>query len=237
VLAPTGALRAVYLAGNPVQAIRDAHTGQVSGVSADIAKELAARAEVPLQFEGLQGIAAVIDAVSEGKADIGFLAPDPSREGKVVFSQVYLRNPQSVVVPLGSPIKSLEDLKSGSFRIGVTKGDSIANFLRRNYSHLRLVEVEGASTAAALELLRSGHIDAFAANNTRLQAIAAEDTSMAQIEGSITGVPQAIAVSASNPAALEKVNAFIDAVRGDGRLQTWITKARNGTVMEPAKQN
>jgi galactitol-specific phosphotransferase system IIC component len=37
VLAPTGVLRAVYLSGNPVQAMRDPATGRVSGISHDLA--------------------------------------------------------------------------------------------------------------------------------------------------------------------------------------------------------
>jgi len=48
-LAPTGTLRATFLAGNPVQATVDASTGAISGPAADIVKELARRAGVPLR--------------------------------------------------------------------------------------------------------------------------------------------------------------------------------------------
>jgi hypothetical protein len=43
-LAPTGTLRAVYIATNPVQAFVDPATKDVRGPGADIARELAKRA-------------------------------------------------------------------------------------------------------------------------------------------------------------------------------------------------
>ena len=46
-LAPTGTLRATFLNNNPVQALVDAKTGEVTGPAADIVRELARRAGVP----------------------------------------------------------------------------------------------------------------------------------------------------------------------------------------------
>ena len=47
-VAPGGTLRAVYLAGNPAQAVRDPTSGEIRGASADLARELAKRLNVPL---------------------------------------------------------------------------------------------------------------------------------------------------------------------------------------------
>src|ERR1041385_4995029 len=47
-LAPTGTLRAVYIATNPVQAFVDPKTKEVRGPAAEIARELGKRAGVPV---------------------------------------------------------------------------------------------------------------------------------------------------------------------------------------------
>lgn len=50
VLAPSGTLRAGYIVTNVAQARLDIATGNVSGVIADIARELARRADVPVMI-------------------------------------------------------------------------------------------------------------------------------------------------------------------------------------------
>ena len=53
-IAPTGTLRAAYLSSNPAQAVRDPATGEVRGASADLARELAKRRNVPVALMPLQ---------------------------------------------------------------------------------------------------------------------------------------------------------------------------------------
>lgn len=60
-LAPTGTLRATFLAGNPVQATVDARTGAISGPAADIVKELACRAGVPYSITPSSGAKELIE--------------------------------------------------------------------------------------------------------------------------------------------------------------------------------
>ena len=49
-LAPTGTLRAAFLGTNPVQGRVDAKTGAISGLVADLTRELAGRLGVPYQI-------------------------------------------------------------------------------------------------------------------------------------------------------------------------------------------
>ena len=65
-LAPTGTLRATYIATNPVQAFVDPATKEVRGPAAAIAAELAKRAGVPVTVTGAQGVQGVIDSVKNG---------------------------------------------------------------------------------------------------------------------------------------------------------------------------
>ena len=122
-LAPSGTLRAVYLAGNPAQAVRDAATGEIRGASADLARELGKRLtfRCDLPFGDPQ---TVIDAVAKGEADIGFVAYAPSRTGTVEFSQTYMLVRQSFLVPESSTLKSVNDIDRPGLRISGGKGNS-----------------------------------------------------------------------------------------------------------------
>src|SRR6266536_2354264 len=53
VLAPTGTLRAAYIVANVAQARLDPATGTVSGVIADITRELGRQADVPVTIAPL----------------------------------------------------------------------------------------------------------------------------------------------------------------------------------------
>src|SRR5262245_21611403 len=124
-IAPTGTLRAAYLSSNPAQAVRDPTTGEARGASADLARELARRRNVPVALMPLPNPVTVIEAVARGEADIGFVAYAPERMGTVEFSQIYMLVQQSFVVPDNSRIRSVADIDAQGLRIAGGKGDSI----------------------------------------------------------------------------------------------------------------
>src|SRR5438093_12069542 len=92
-IAPGGTLRAAYLGTNPAQAMRDPSTGEVRGPAYELARELASRLKVPLEFKPIAGPPAVIEAVKSGQADIGFVAYEATRLGTVAFSQIFYPGP------------------------------------------------------------------------------------------------------------------------------------------------
>jgi polar amino acid transport system substrate-binding protein len=108
-IAPGGTLRAAYLGTNPAQAMRDPATGEVRGPAYDLARELARRSNAPLEFKPIASPPAVIEAVKNGEADIGFVAYEATRVGTVEFSQTYMLVRQSFLVLDGSPIEAIAD--------------------------------------------------------------------------------------------------------------------------------
>src|SRR5689334_10722236 len=108
-LAPTGTLRAAYIATNPVQSFVDPATGDVRGPAAAITAALAKRAGVPFTVTGAKGVEGVLEAVKSGQADIGFLAYDAVRARQVDFSQNYALAQNTYIVVEASPIKSVAD--------------------------------------------------------------------------------------------------------------------------------
>src|SRR5215467_3918249 len=214
-IAPGGTLRAAYLANNPAQAVRDPASGETHGASADLARELAQRNNIPVVFMPLTNPPAVMDAIAKGEADIGFVAYAPERVGTVEFSQIYMLVMQSFVVPDNSRIRGVADIDAEGLRIAGGKGDSVTLYLRRNLKHATLVETDNTPADAKRKLL-AGEIDAYGANRQRLTNLLKEMPGHRLLPDSLFGVTQSIIVAKGKPDALKNINAFIDDVRASG---------------------
>jgi polar amino acid transport system substrate-binding protein len=210
-------LRAVYLSTNPAQAIRDPATGEARGVSATVARELAARHKLALEFKPLAGPPDVIEAVRSGAADIGFVAYETTRLGTVAFSQTYMLVRQSFLVPERFPIKTVGDVDAAGARVGGTRNDSITLCMKRIFKHASVVEL--ANDTEVGNALATGAIDAFAANRHRLTTVSKTVSGARLLPDDLFHVPQTIIVPMEKPAALAAVNAFLDDVRASGFLQ------------------
>src|SRR5438132_5832047 len=141
-IAPGGTLRAAYSAANRGQAMRDPATGEVRGPAYDLARELARRNNVPLEFKPIAGPPAVIEAVKNAEADIGFVAYEATRLGAVEFSQTYMLVRQSFLVLDGSPIKAIADIDRAGQKIAGTINDSITLCMKRILKQAILIELE-----------------------------------------------------------------------------------------------
>jgi polar amino acid transport system substrate-binding protein len=233
-IAPTGSLRAAYLGNNPAQAVRDPVSGEIRGASADLARELGRRINAPVTLIPSTSPQAVIDAVSKGEADIGFVAYAPSRTGTVAFSQTYMLVRQSFLVPENSPIRSVADIDQPERRIAGGKGDSITLFLARTLKHAKLIETDN-SPADTKQKFANGEIDAFGANRQRLTNMAAEMPGYRLLPDNIFDVPQTIILPKDKPQILAEVNRFIDDVRGSGFLAAAIERGHiPGVEIAPA---
>lgn len=233
-IAPTGSLRAAYLGNNPAQAVRDPVSGEIRGASADLARELGRRINAPVTLIPSTSPQAVIDAVSKGEADIGFVAYAPSRTGTVAFSQTYMLVRQSFLVPENSPIRSVADIDQPGRRIAGGKGDSITLFLARTLKHAKLIETDN-SPADTKQKFANGEIDAFGANRQRLTNMAAEMPGYRLLPDNIFDVPQTIILPKDKSQILAEVNRFIDDVRGSGFLAAAIERGHiPGVEIAPA---
>ena len=224
---PGDTLRAAYLGTNPAQAMRDAGTGEVRGAAYDLARELARRNNVRLEFKPIAGPPAVIAAVKNGEADIGFVAYEATRLGTVEFSQTYMLVRQSFLVLDGSPIKAVADIDRAGQKIGGTVNDSITLCMKRILKQATIVELEN-NPAELSKALTARTIDALGANRQRLTTLSTATPGTRLLPDDLFNVPQNIVVPKDRPAALAAVNALIDEARASGVLQSAI--ARGGAV-------
>src|SRR4030088_1073048 len=118
-LAPSGKLRAAINFGNIVLAQKDPASGEPRGVSAELARELARRLAVPIEFVTFDAAGKVFDALQKNAWDIAFLAIDPVRATGIDFTAPYVVIEGAYVVPADSPLKTVEDVDRDGVRVAV----------------------------------------------------------------------------------------------------------------------
>ena len=219
-LTPTGTLRAAFLGRNPVQVRVDPQTGEVTGPAADVARELGRRIGVSVTIQPLSGVPAVIDAVSNGSADIGFIAYDTTRAQRVAFTQAYVYGHNSYIVRANSPINTFADADREGTRIAANLGNAVDLFLDRTLESAELVHLaRGTPDEESARMLVAGEIDAYAANKQRLAAVVASEPRVRVLDGSVLPVEQSIVVAQENEAVVPQLDLFIDELRASGLMQ------------------
>ena len=236
VLAPTGTLRAAYIVANLAQAKRDPATGVVSGVVADITRELGRRTGVPVTIAPLPTAADVLEAVRNGSADIGFVAPNPQRKGVVLYSQTYMLVQQSALVRADSNLHSVRDVDRPGQMIGVNTDDSVGVWLQEQLVAARVRATPDYTLQEAVRWLNDGTVVAFAGNRQRLSANTRDVRGLRLLPDNFYGVPQAIAVPLDRGDRLKWINASLDDLRVTGFLANSVSRSGvDGLDVAPAE--
>src|SRR5712691_23835 len=130
-LAPSGKLRAAINFGNPVLAQKDPARGEPRVVSGDLSRDLSSRLGVPIEFVAFDTAGKVFDAVQRGAWDIAFLAIDPVRAAGIDFTAPYVVIEGAYVVPVDSPLKTVEDVDRDGVRVAVARASAYDLYLTR----------------------------------------------------------------------------------------------------------
>jgi polar amino acid transport system substrate-binding protein len=236
VLAPTGTLRAAYIVANLAQARLDSRTGAITGVVADITRELGRRAGVPMTITPLPTAAAVLEAVRTGAADIGFVAPNPERTGVVLYSQTYMLVQQSALVRADSPLHSVRELDRPDQIIGINTDDSVGVWLKARLTAARLRATADYTLREAVQWLQDGTVVAFPGGRQRLTSGTQNVRGLRLLDDNFYGVPQTIAVPLDRTDRLQLVNAALDELRANGFLADSVRRSGvEGLTVAPAE--
>src|SRR5207247_10443935 len=130
----------------------------------------AGRDNVAREFKPIVSPPAVIEAVKNAEADIGFVAYEATRLGTVEFSQTYMLVRQSFLVLDGSPINAGADIDRAGQEIAGTFNDSIMLCMKRILKQATIVELEN-NPAELSKALTARTIDALGANRQRLPTL------------------------------------------------------------------
>jgi len=224
-IAPTSTLRVAYIVSNLAQAVKDPATGEFRGVSADIARELGRRNQVPVRILPLATAAAVLAAVQQAQADIGFVAPNPERMGVVLYSQPYMLVQQTCLVRDNSPLTTVRELDRPGRKVGANTGDSVALYLKTHFTQATVVESPDYTLKEGATWLADGTVDAFAGNRQRLRVSTQGMPGLRLLADNLYGVPQAIAVANEKPGFVTALNGAIDELRASGFLRAAVDRS------------
>src|ERR1700694_4296083 len=187
--APTGTLRVAVNFGNIVIAQKDPAGGDPRGVGPDLARELARRLGVPIQYVLYDTAGKVAAGVKQGEWDVAFLAVDPERAGEIAFSAPYVQIEGTYLVRRDSPLGKIEDFDRKGQRIAVGLKTAYDLYLTRALKNAEIVRAP--TSQAAIDEFVAGRSDAVAGVKNFLVAAAEKDPGLRVIEGSFMVIGQA----------------------------------------------
>jgi polar amino acid transport system substrate-binding protein len=209
-----GRLRAALNHGNPVLVQRDPASGEPRGVSPELARELAHRLGVELEFVHFDAAGKVFDAIPAGVWDVAFLAIDPARAAGIDFTAPYVIIEGSHLVPEDSPFREIGDLDRPGVRIAVGRNAAYDLYLTRALKHAQLVRAP--TSAAAIELFMEEGLDAAAGVRQPLLAFAQAHRGLRVIDGSFTRIEQAMGTPKGRSAGATYMRSFVEEMKANG---------------------
>jgi polar amino acid transport system substrate-binding protein len=220
-LTPTGKLRVGINHGNTLLVTTMAP--EPRGVAPDVARELARRLGVPVEFVPYDSAGKLGDGVRTGAWDVAFLGAEPQRAAEIAFTAAYLEIPATYIVPAGSPIRSVAEVDREGVRIAVPEQAAYGLYLRRSVKHARLVLTK--SSDAAVEAFIADKLEALAGLRPRLLTDVAKLPGARVLDGQFTGVQQAIGTAKSRAAAAEYLRAFVEEIKASGLVAEAISRS------------
>lgn len=223
-LAPTGPLRAAINVGNPVLARRGENGAEPGGVTVDIAREVGRRIGRPVQLVVYETAGSVVDALPRGEWDIGFLADEPARADRVVFSAPYVIIEGTYLVWADSPFTATGQLDAAGNRIAVGLNAAYDLHLTRALKHAEIRREPGSS--AALELFYNDRLEAGAGVRQALDAFAVGKSDIRILPDAFMSIRQAVASPPGRTAGSDYLESVVAELKSSG----WVRAAldRNG---------
>ena len=230
-MAPTGKLRVGLNHGNFLL-VTPGSKADPRGVAPDVARELARRLDVPIEFVAFDTAGGLADAVTTGVWDVAFLGAEPQRAGQIAFTAAYLEIPSTYVVPAGSPIRSIEEVDRAGVRIAVAAQSAYGLYLERSIKHAQLVMAKGLD--GSFNLFVADKLDALAGLKPRLLMDVEKLPGARLLDGQFYGVPQAVGTPKSRAEAAKFLRAFVEDVKASGFVASAISRnGVNGVSVAP----
>ena len=195
--------------------------GTIEGIDVDTAQAIAEKLGLELQIDDMDFDAALL-SVQQGKADIAMAGITVTDERMAVmsFSDSYATGIQSVIVPEGSDITSVDDLAGK--KIGTQRGTTGYLYCSDDFGEDAVVAYDNGLTA--VQALNNGQVDAVVIDNEPAKAYVESNPGLKILDTSYAEEDYAIGMNKSNTALLEAVNAALEELKADGTLQSIVDK-------------
>ena len=231
-LAPTAKLRVGLYRGNPLSVTQDSGSGEMKGVGYDLGKELARRMGVPFEPVVYPSSRALVAGAKSGQWDVAFLTVSAARAKEMDFTAPHVEIERGYLVPSGSSISTVADVDRPGIRVAVPEKGGSDNFLSRALKNA--VVVRGAGDAGALELLKSGRADAFAANKATLFELLNRLPGFRVLDSRFATDPVAMAIPKGRDLGMAYARKFVEDAKSEGLVKAAIERAGiRGAVVAP----
>jgi polar amino acid transport system substrate-binding protein len=233
-LAPTGRLRAAINFGNSVLAQQDPAGGQPRGVSAELARELARRLGVGIDYVTFDAAGKVVEAVKAGLWDIAFLAVDPVRAAGIDFTAPYVVIEGVYLVPNDSRLQTTADVDRDGVRVAVAQGSAYDLFLSRALKYAKLVRQP--SGPEALEMFVRDRLEAAAGVRQPITAFAHAHPDTRLLPGRFMAIEQAMGTVKGRAAGVAYLRGFVEEMKASGFVAQALEASGQGdaSVAPPA---
>ena len=229
-LAPTGVLRASINLGNPVLA--QGTPEAPSGVTVDLAREVASRLGVPLELACFDAARKSLEAMTDGRADLCFLAVDPARAAEVGFTAPYVVIEGVFVVPHDSAISTVADVDQEGVRIGVKQGSAYDLFLTRTLERASVVRGE-----EGVDVFREQGLEAGAGIRQPTTAYAATHPDVRVLDERFMQIQQAVGTTVTRrPETVRFLRDLVEELKASGFVAEALRRSNqpDATVAPPA---
>ena len=147
---------------------------KIVGIDAEMAAAIADKLDMKLVIDDME-FDAIITAVQTGKSDMGMAGMTVTEERlkNINFSNTYATGIQSIIVPEGSEIKSVDDLykEGANYLVGTQKGTTGDIYAEDDFGADRVMKY--ASGNEAVQALVTGKVDCVIIDNEPAKAYVA----------------------------------------------------------------
>ena len=197
---------------------------EVVGIDMDIAQAIADELDMELEIMNMDFDGALAAAAS-GKVDFVAAAVSVTDERKemVDFSHEYVDSTEVIVVNKANPMVASEgeeiDPAVLNDKIVAVQQGNIADIFVTNKDNCQVKEVKRYTKfAQAAEDLKNSKVDCIVMDKYPAEELVAENDALAILDGTLFQDKYALGVKKGNDELLEKINAVIDKLIEDGKI-------------------
>jgi len=221
-LAPTGVLRAGINLSNFLLVTGKTPESDPEGVSPDMARAVADRLGVPVEYVLCDTPGELADAAVEDVWDIGNIGAEPERAKTIAFTAAYAEIEATYLVPVGSPIQSVDAVDREGVRIGVYGRSAYGLWLSDNIEYAELVKAAGVD--ASFDVFVEQGLEVLAGLRPRLIKDLERLPGARILDGQFTAVQQAIGTKPDREVAAAFLRDFVEAAKASGLVASLIEK-------------
>jgi polar amino acid transport system substrate-binding protein len=229
-IAARGRLIAGVDQGKYLSGYRDPQTAELRGFEIDMTRSMAAAIlgdPSKVQFVVLD-VADRVPALQRGEVDVivNNFSVTCDRQRSIEFSSAYMTASQRLLVPAGSGVREVEDLRGQ--RVCASRGSTNERVLRD--LGLAVDVVTTRSVPDCIVELERGRVAAVTSDDIILAGLAAQDPQTQVVGRALATGPYAVGMRQDAPDLIRFVNALLERGRADGSLAASYRRWLGGTL-------